>query len=207
MSDPTTFKAIFLALFFSLLAIRVYFQRKAGNYEQGVQEHAAEHLRNEVPLLRWIRPTLGIVFYAAMFAWLFSARWVEAFILPLPDSLRWSGAAVGATAILLAFFGHRALGANFRPTLGLHANHRLVTSGPYARIRHPIYAAFLLLMLSGFLLSANWLMGVSGISLLLLVFLLRIPEEEQQLRHKFGAEYASYACRTGAFVPRIRPHG
>jgi len=207
MSNEALFRITFLMCFFSLLGIRIYFQKSAGNYARGVSAHAGEHLANEVPALRGIRPALGIIFYAALLGWLLDVQWSARFRLPLPDAVRWAGGALGMAALVLAGWSHRSLGGNFRPTLGLQENHQLVQAGPYQWVRHPIYLAFLLLMVSGFLLSANWLLGASGILLLLMVFLLRIPPEEEQLLERFGAQYREYHLRTGSFWPRLPAKG
>jgi protein-S-isoprenylcysteine O-methyltransferase Ste14 len=54
-------------------------------------------------------------------------------------------------------------------------------------------------------MSGSWLMGLSGITLLLLVFGFRIPAEEQQLRDAFGESFAAYCRATGRFIPHIYP--
>ncbi|HWP00391.1 MAG TPA: isoprenylcysteine carboxylmethyltransferase family protein [Methylococcus sp.] len=80
---------------------------------------------------------------------------------------------------------------------------RLLTEGPYARIRHPRYVQFMLALL-GYALIANyltvyavvlvWLAGLYGIVVL----------EEKELRARFGEEYIEYARRVPRFIPRIR---
>ncbi|MHB8860919.1 MAG: methyltransferase family protein [Pirellulaceae bacterium] len=80
-----------------------------------------------------------------------------------------------------------------------------MTHGPYQWVRHPFYVTVTLLIASVTLLTANWLVGGSG--LLVLGFLaIRTPKEEQMLIDRFGPAYRDYAAKTGRFFPRIIAH-
>jgi protein-S-isoprenylcysteine O-methyltransferase Ste14 len=79
----------------------------------------------------------------------------------------------------------------------------LVTFGPYARIRHPFYAAFIL-MLAGTAAAVPH----PGTLALLVIGTLQLHrtarrEERRLLASQFGAEYAAYMSRTGRFLPRL----
>ena len=65
----------------------------------------------------------------------------------------------------------------------------LITSGPYNFIRHPIYTAFLLLLGSTFLISANWLIGLAWIGMTTLEVMSRIGFEENLMIEYFGDQY------------------
>lgn len=79
---------------------------------------------------------------------------------------------------------------------------KLATTGPYARIRHPQYVGFVLIML-GFLMQ--WLTLVTLIMFPILVYMyLRLARsEEREAEARFGEQYRKYAERTPAFVPRF----
>ena len=78
--------------------------------------------------------------------------------------------------------------------------HRLAASGPYARIRHPQYAAFVLIMF-GFLLQWPTLPTVIMFPILVMVYARLAKCEEAEVAAEFGAEYATYRTRTPALWP------
>jgi len=81
--------------------------------------------------------------------------------------------------------------------------HCLARTGPYARIRHPQYAAFALIMF-GFLLQWPTLITLALFPVMLVAYVRLARSEERAAEARFGAEYADYAKRTPAFWPRRR---
>jgi protein-S-isoprenylcysteine O-methyltransferase Ste14 len=82
------------------------------------------------------------------------------------------------------------------------ANAPAITTGPYRWVHHPFYVTAGLLMISVTLLSANWLIGLSGI-LAMTMLVIRTGKEERMLTDRFGQGYRDYITRTGHFFPRI----
>jgi protein-S-isoprenylcysteine O-methyltransferase Ste14 len=80
---------------------------------------------------------------------------------------------------------------------------RLATAGPYARVRHPQYAAFVLI-LTGFLLQWPTLLTLAMFPFLLVMYARLASTEEVEMRQRFGAEFEAYAARTPRFVPSWR---
>ena len=78
--------------------------------------------------------------------------------------------------------------------------HRLAASGPYARIRHPQYAAFVLIMF-GFLLQWPTIITVLMFPILVVVYARLARREEAEVAAEFGAEYAAYRAKTPALWP------
>ena len=78
---------------------------------------------------------------------------------------------------------------------------QLVTSGLYARVRHPIYFGLLLLGI-GVVLDAGWWPQLVVLTMLYLLLRIKSDFEESMLRKKYP-EYAEYAARTPRFFPRI----
>ncbi len=86
-----------------------------------------------------------------------------------------------------------------------HAQRRngLAKSGPYARIRHPQYVAFVLILL-GFLLQWPTLLTLVMFPILLFMYARLAISEEAEMRKRFGAEFEAYAARTPRFLPSLR---
>jgi methanethiol S-methyltransferase len=78
----------------------------------------------------------------------------------------------------------------------------LAIAGPYARIRHPQYVGFVLIML-GFLVQWPTLLTILMFPVLVFMYVRLARREERDVRSEFGEEYASYAAATPAFFPRF----
>ena len=118
-----------------------------------------------------------------------------------------SALGLAAAASALAVMG-RALAAHERPPALWHqpddVPEHLVTSGPYARVRHPLYAAFLLALIGCVLAAPHWstLLGLGFAAYRLNGT--AAAEEARFLASGLGARYASYARVAGRFLPRLR---
>ena len=87
----------------------------------------------------------------------------------------------------------------------------LATSGPYARVRHPQYIGFIVIM-AGFLLQWPTLITLAMFPILTWMYVRLARREEREIRAEFGTQYDDYAERTPAFFPRLggtlmRSHG
>lgn len=79
----------------------------------------------------------------------------------------------------------------------------LATSGPYAYIRHPQYAAFILIM-AGFLLQWPTLLTLVMFPVLVVMYVRLAHREEREVRAELGASWDAYAARTPGWIPRLR---
>lgn len=79
----------------------------------------------------------------------------------------------------------------------------LATTGPYARVRHPQYAGFILIMV-GFLLQWPTLLTLAMFPVLTWMYVRLARQEEREATANFGETYARYARATPAFLPRWR---
>lgn len=102
-------------------------------------------------------------------------------------------------ATIFGWLAVRHLGKQLRILAGLYPDHELVRTGPYAIVRHPVYASLFLMMLATGLLFARWPMLVLGVVLYIVGTEIRIYAEEGLLRSRFGEEFEEYRRR----VPRI----
>ena len=81
-------------------------------------------------------------------------------------------------------------------------NNSLATTGPYARIRHPQYVAFIVIMI-GFLLQWPTLITLVMFPILIAMYVRLARREEREALVQFGEAYARYVAVTPAFVPRL----
>jgi protein-S-isoprenylcysteine O-methyltransferase Ste14 len=113
------------------------------------------------------------------------------------------GLVAAGGAILLFRLTHKALGRMWSVSLQLKEEHRLVTDGIYARLRHPMYSAFWLMAVAQALLLPNWVAGPAGLVGFGTLFFSRIGAEERMMEDAFGEEYRAYRARTWRVVPFI----
>lgn len=193
MYAEAPFKLAFIAAFLCAAVIATAAARRATRRHGGT----LNQLPHEVRGLIVIRAALGLFFYGALGAWLFGVERFAWSRVALPPGVRWAAVALLVPALLFFERSFRALGTNYRGGVGLHDAHELVTTGPYAVMRHPIYACFVLLMLLVTLISANWVLGLSGLILVLTIAVARVPIEERELAERFSDRWDAYRRRTG----------
>jgi protein-S-isoprenylcysteine O-methyltransferase Ste14 len=98
--------------------------------------------------------------------------------------------------------GFWLIAAAWRVLLAAARDDALATAGPYARVRHPQYLGFILVMV-GFLLQWPTLATIVMFPVLVVVYSRLAQREERDVRARFGAAYDSYAARTPRLVPRL----
>jgi protein-S-isoprenylcysteine O-methyltransferase Ste14 len=114
--------------------------------------------------------------------------------------LGWIGVALCLLGFVLAFSARRHLGRNWGMPMARKEDPQLVTTGPYAYVRHPIYTGLILAMLgSAIAVNIVWLL------LLVVVgayFFYSARREETLMLQLFPEQYAAYRARTGMLLPR-----
>lgn len=78
----------------------------------------------------------------------------------------------------------------------------LATAGPYAYVRHPQYAGFILVML-GFLVQWPTILTLAMFPVLTVMYVKLARDEERAVRAEFGEAYDKYAAGVPGFIPRI----
>ena len=118
-------------------------------------------------------------------------------------ALRAAGVALAVVGIAATFYAQVAMGASWR--IGVDESERtaLVTTGPFALVRNPIFSAMLPTALGLVLIVPSWvaIVGLVGLAVAL-ELQVRVVEEPYLLRAQ-GERYAEYAARVGRFVPGV----
>jgi protein-S-isoprenylcysteine O-methyltransferase Ste14 len=128
--------------------------------------------------------------------WLYRQLW--------PAGL-WSfcvGAAITVGGLLFAVWARHHLATNWSSAVTIKEGHELITSGPYAVVRHPIYTGILTGFL-GTMIALSEVRGGIGLVLIFIVLWTKLRKEEEWMHSQFGETYASYAGQTSALVPYL----
>lgn len=153
----------------------------------------------------WVQFSLrvtGLATYGSILLWLVYPPAMAWASLPLPVWARWSGAVLLVAGMALGVVALRHLGPNVTPTAVPREDAELVTTGPYSRVRHPLYASGLLTIPGAAFLMANSFVLVVGL-LGFAVLMVRTGREERELVARFGEPYLRYMERTGRLLPRL----
>lgn len=117
--------------------------------------------------------------------------------------VRWIGLALSLYMLVMLPLIMRTLGRFAVPGAGIYRDHKLITSGPYNFVRHPLYSAAIALWLGTALGTINWLMLVLVPVIMIMVIRVPIQHEDALLRGKFGTEWEEYAEDTARIIPWI----
>lgn len=133
-----------------------------------------------------------------------------AFVFRLPPDAPPGVARVAVSAIfavlaaVLSWTSVHHLGRQFRIRAGLYEDHKLVRTGPYAVVRHPIYASLLATLLCTLLLLTPWQWSVVSLALFLVGTEIRIRTEDRLLATRFPDEFRDYSDNVPAYLPFLR---
>ena len=112
-------------------------------------------------------------------------------------------ALLGGSAIVIFIAATKAMGRNWSVVARTRSDHELVRTGPFAVVRHPIYLALFLYMLSFGIAFGHFGQLLLALPLYIVGAIVRIGEEEKLLRAQFGDEHARYVREVPAFIPFI----
>lgn len=202
MTAEATFRWVFLILLAELVAVRFYFMLKVHRSGGAIMPDEGAIKREGGRGVFILRVILFLALLAFLVMYILGAKWIEVFRFPLPAWLRWVGFVLGILSVVFWTWTQVTLDTQWSAQLQLTEGHHLITIGPYARIRHPLYAGMFGWCLALSLLTANWIFVVVCI-LSILGLLWRVPKEERMMIEAFGDEYRDYIERTGRFFPRF----
>ena len=128
-------------------------------------------------------------------------NWLGYPFIPINPTTEWIGASVTLAGLLLAVWARRSLGRNWSAMVTLKEGHELIGSGPYRRIRHPIYTGILLAFL-GTAIAIGRVGGLIAFAIECASFWTKARREEAFLAQEFGAQFEAHRKRTGMFLPK-----
>ena len=200
VTTAIVYRVLFLVLLAGVMGMRVYFMlgvRRAG--ERVMPDRQA--IQREGQAVFAIRVVLFFLFIAFLVLYILNVPFMGVLSVPFPGWLRWLGFILGLGSLAFWTWAQAALGKEWSPQLQLREEHHLATTGPYARVRHPIYTAMFGYGASLALVTANWVF--IGLAVLVTGGLIaRVPTEEQMMLEEFGEGYEAYIQSTGRFIPK-----
>lgn len=156
----------------------------------------------ESPVYRAFRLLLLIITFTLLFAkwtavgflgWRFFAR---------KQSVANLGFAFALAGLAVAIWARISLGQYWSDKIVLKVDHHLVRSGPYARMRHPIYSGVLLGVAGSALVVDEW-RGVLAFLLLLTNYIVKASREDTILAEAFPIDFAEHERNAGFLWPRF----
>jgi len=196
MNNDAALRIMLGAILLSVIGIRINYMKSMKLPSQG---KPAQGSRNIL-----VPRTIMIIGFSLVIISFVNPGWIKWASLPLPLWLRWCGVCLGIIAVLLLLWVHRSLAENFSPKVRIRQDHTLCTDGLYRWIRHPMYTVLYMLVITWFIVSANWLVGIFWFTVLTGVLAARINKEEAVLLEQFGDQYREYLKHTGRFLPRFK---
>jgi len=123
-------------------------------------------------------------------------------VIPHVDAIAWTGVILCIAGLLFCLWARFTLGRNWSGVVTLKGGHELITRGPYAIVRHPIYAGLLVMIVATVIVHGH----VAGVIALPLVFWglwIKLRYEERLMLEKFPEEYAAYRRCVKRLIPFV----
>jgi protein-S-isoprenylcysteine O-methyltransferase Ste14 len=197
MGTETFFRIILPVLIITFAMHRGYYVRNHSRPEEVTLKRREEGIASKVG------GVLGVIGFLSVIAFVINPAWLTFASLPIPFWLRWAGVAFALAGFALLQWAQITLGKSWSDTPRMMKEQTLITSGPYQYIRHPIYTAFVLILGSTLLISANWFIGLAWLGMTVLEVTSRIGFEESLMLEYFGDRYSDYMKKTGRLLPRL----
>ncbi len=201
MYMESIFRIAFWLIFGGMLALQAVYALRLRLAGQHTSSNRKAVVREGwlIPAIRAFRSMLLLAF---LVLYVMHPPWFGALSVPLPDALRWLGFALGVLSLAHYAWARNTLGKEWSSCLRMGEQHRLVTTGPYAWIRHPIYTAMIAFLTSLALVTANWLL-VAFLIISIVDLAIRIPREEQMMIETFRDAYEGYMQTTRRIFPKL----
>ena len=145
---------------------------------------------------------LEIVGYGLVFSDLAAIGVLGHRVLPRAYAVASIGVAFTWIGIAFALWARRHLGQYWSARITLKEGHKLIRTGPYAHLRHPIYSGLILAAIGGALAIDKW-RCIAGVVFILLGYWMKAKKEEALLAVQFGEAFQEHCRHAGFLIPRF----
>ena len=188
-------KATYLYLFPAIwICYIIYWWIMATNIKSSIQVEPATS--------RIVRAITIITAFGLLYVPTFPITFLNTRFLPSGYLFLCIGIAITTGGLAFSIRARKLLGKNWSQAVTIKHDHQLVTNGPYAFVRHPIYTGFTLGFV-GSSIALGELRGLIATILVLGVLLYKSRLEDQWLLKQFGNSYAEYYRKVSALIPHI----
>jgi protein-S-isoprenylcysteine O-methyltransferase Ste14 len=196
VDEEQLFRLLFVAIYAVFFGVRIRYRVESARREP--------EKRQKIGIWPYGILVIAILgYFASIVLYMLDVSWISWSRLELPLWLRWLGVVGALASTVLVAWIHSVLGRQYSAEFAIQKDHILVTTGPYARTRHPMYTALNAFSLSMALMTSNLIVIFFAV-LVAVPFPWIAEEEERMLLETFGDEYRDYMGRTGRFFPKIR---
>ena len=157
----------------------------------------------EASAYRWLRLAILAITFALLFWDQTAIGFLGKTLLPPFPAIAIAGFLLALSGLLIAIWARVHLRSYWSDTVMVQVDHQLIETGPYAYVRHPIYAAVLLAVLGTALVEGEW-RGALAFLLLFTNYSIKAKREERVLSDRFRPVFERYATQAGFFLPRFR---
>jgi len=130
----------------------------------------------------------------------FQGGWMATRFVPDLYSVQVTGLVLTIVGCAFSVWARVQLGGNWSGQVTVKAEHELVTTGPYALARHPIYTG-LMVAVAGTALAGGVWRCIVALVVILLALMVKMGQEERMMMQTFPAEYPQYRQRVKALIP------
>jgi len=195
--NENVFRIVAALLLFTGISISGYFRRKA---DRDSGEKISRKVDGAVIMI--LIRFGGLLLWLSPMMYLINPGWMAWSKIGLPEWVRWLGVGIGILCNIGVYWLFSSIGNGITPTSATRTEHKLVTSGPYRWVRHPLYTVGSSMFVAFGMIADNWFIACMGV-IAFIIMAFRTPREEANLIEKFGDEYREYIQRTGRFLPKL----
>jgi protein-S-isoprenylcysteine O-methyltransferase Ste14 len=123
-------------------------------------------------------------------------------VISRSDWMAWVGVGLTWAGIGIALWARWHLGQYWSARITIKEDHKLIRTGPYARLRHPIYTGLDLAAIGSAITIDEW-KCVVGVCLIVIGYWIKARKEERMLTTQFGEAFSEHCRDTGFLLPKL----